>query len=217
MPAPPTPQPHSRIVGARQADGTSLVLYRREASGVRAVESVIRPWMLTSRETLPAGSPPPASRDELSGTRALRYYLEFDSWSDLWSCIRSFIESESALRGQRVPSFAEIPQVFILTDPVDQWLMRSGSAFFEDIDAPAVSRLTLTYSTEAGRPVSSSRETGRSDPDRLARGRERRRHDLPIEEEGREGTPLGRSGLHCRPGPGYSQRNGPSILTPALS
>lgn len=144
------PVPH--IVGAERGDGTSLALFVRSGGNVETLLTSFSPWLLTSRQTLPTGTPPPASLTELSGSQPLRYRVNFSSWADLWSCVRAFLESESTLRGQRVYSYADLPHLFLLPDPVDQWLVATGSAYFRDLDRAGLRRCTIAFATEQGRP-----------------------------------------------------------------
>ncbi len=143
--------PH--IVGVERGDGASLRLFIRDGSHVRTLDVGIHPWLLTSHETLPTGSPQPSSITECSGPLPLRYLVLFSSWPDFWSSVRAFLESESSLRGQRVSSYADLPHLFLLPDPIDQWLVRTGCSFFEGLDAEAVTRCTLAFSAGEGRPL----------------------------------------------------------------
>ena len=152
------------IVGARQLDDRTLRIYRRVAGAVTADDHALIPWALVRTPSVVEGlSEPPESITPLEGPDAFQWMVTFRRWPLLWEAVQKSLAVESERRRQRLMSFVDLDDLFVLSDPVEQWLVATGSHFFADIPPTEPIQVQVAIQTAAppGRPSRADRSQDR--------------------------------------------------------
>ncbi|MEK6650628.1 MAG: hypothetical protein AABY75_06610, partial [Bacteroidota bacterium] len=140
----------SGIVGVRQWDDRSVRVYRRLEGEVRAETHPHLPWLLARDPALVEGlSEEPESVVPLEGPEPLRWLLRYRRWPLLWEAVQRALAREGERRRQRLASYLDIDDLYILADPVEQWLAASTSRFYVGMAESEVVRLQLALQTAA--------------------------------------------------------------------
>ncbi len=155
----------SGIVGARQLDDRAIRIYRRIDRTLVSEDHLVAPWALVRDTSILEGlSEPPVASTRLQGTDPLQWKVTFRRWPLLWEAVQRALAIESERRRQRLLSFLDLDDLVLLPDPIEQWMVSTGSRFFVGLSAHDFVRVQVAIQTAA--PAGRSSRADRS-PDRI--------------------------------------------------
>lgn len=133
--------PTPGIVAAETGAAGKIILYRRLGDKVTRTEEALEPFLWLSDPDLLKGYRGETQRTALQGKEFYRELLVFPSWKELEQG-RKVIQKNAEIS----PGHPDSPQLF-LSDPVQQYLMKSGRTSFKEMDFPGLRRLQVDIET----------------------------------------------------------------------
>ena len=125
--------PLAGIVAVEPAAGEAVRLYRRVGGEIFTEDAPFRPWLLAEHADLWQSLRIQPRIEQLSGEHALRYVVEFPTWSALLDAV------------QHAESFGAT--FFRLRSPIEQYLVRSGRTLFKGMVFSDPRRLQIDIET----------------------------------------------------------------------
>ncbi len=153
-----------RIVAVHQKDDRTMRLFFREEDSVRAADEPFYPFFFLSDRSLIEGFDRKHWIKKLEGTLFYQYICAFEEWSVMWDAIRFALERHNKNAFTKVEGYADLEQVYLVTDPVSQYLMQTGRTLFKGMDFRHLRRLQLdieTFTPPAYRFPNAARKTDR--------------------------------------------------------
>ena len=153
-----------RIVAVHQKDDRTMRLYLREKDSVRTAEEPLYPFFFLADRSLIEGFDRKHWVKKLEGTLFYQYLCAFEEWSVMWDAIRFVLDRHNRTAFTKVEGYADLDQIYLVTDPVSQYLMQSGRTLFKGMDFRDLHRLQLdieTFTPPAYRFPNASRKTDR--------------------------------------------------------
>ncbi|MGA9117696.1 MAG: DNA polymerase domain-containing protein [Bacteroidota bacterium] len=148
--------PDERIVGIHPTDESSMRVYLRRGGHVEAEDSRFYPFFFLSDAALLAGFGRKCWVKKLAGDLYYRYVCAFEDWSHMWSAVRTIRRRPGA---QTQPGHKGTPApdpVYLVPDPVSQYLMQSGRTLFKGMEFEELHRLQVDIETYTTPPHSFS-------------------------------------------------------------
>src|ERR1051325_4896599 len=134
--------PATGIVAVEPAPGDHMRVFRRLDGKLTVDEQPFRPFLWINDAALLAELQAKHQIEELEGDEVFRYLVSFPSWRDFLSA-RKYL----ARITYRTPAESIAPY-FLLTDPVQQHLMRTGQTFFKGMRFEELHRLQIDIETD---------------------------------------------------------------------
>ena len=134
--------PATGIVAVEPAPGDHMRVFRRLDGKLTVDEQPFRPFLWINDAALLAELQAKHQIEKLEGNEVFRYLVSFPSWRDFLSA-RKYL----ARITYRTPAESIAPY-FLLTDPVQQHLMRTGQTFFKGMRFEELHRLQIDIETD---------------------------------------------------------------------
>jgi DNA polymerase elongation subunit (family B) len=153
-----------RIVAVQQKDDRTMRLFFREQDSVRSSEEPFYPFFFLSDRSLIDGFDRKHWVKKLEGTLFYQYLCAFEEWSVMWDAIRLILDRHNREAFTKAEGYATLDKIYLVTDPVSQYLMQSGRTLFKGMDFRDLHRLQLdieTFTPPAYRFPNASRKTDR--------------------------------------------------------
>ena len=153
-----------RIVGVQPLDDSTMRLWVRREEGVQHVDESFFPFLFLSDRTLLDGFPRKHWVKKLDGTLHYQYLVVFEEWPAMWDAVRHLLDAHNRTAITKVETYGELESLYLLTDPVVQFLMQSGRTYCKGMEFKDLYRLQLdieTYSTGQYRISNASRPSDR--------------------------------------------------------
>ncbi len=149
--------PEERIVGLHQKDDQSVRLYFRNGDGITHRDELFYPFFFLADSSLLEGFGSHHWLKELEGTAHFRYVCAFESWPLLWEAVRHLIETQNRRSVTKIESYTALDSLYLLPDPLTQYLLQSGRTFFKGMRFEELNRLQLDIETYSSVPGSFGR------------------------------------------------------------
>lgn len=138
-----------RIVAVHQKDDRTMRLYYREGVTVRHEDAGFFPFFFLADTSLLEGFAPKHWVRQLSGNGYHRYLCVFEEWRTMWDAVRVILDKFNATHHQRIDTYTQLDQIFLLPDPTAQFLMQTGRTLFKGMTLEDVHRMQLDIETYA--------------------------------------------------------------------
>jgi DNA polymerase elongation subunit (family B) len=153
-----------RIVAVYQNDDRTMRLFFRERGSIRTADEPFYPFFFLSDRSLIDGFDRKHWVKKLEGTLFYQYLCAFEEWPVMWDAIRVVIDRHNREAFTKAEGYADLDKLYLVTDPVSQYLMQSGRTLFKGMDFRDLHRLQLdieTFTPPAYRFPNASRKTDR--------------------------------------------------------
>jgi DNA polymerase elongation subunit (family B) len=146
------------IVAVRQVSDSTVRLYKREDGKVSHRDAEFFPFFYLADDTMLAGYPRKHWLKELAGSNYYRFLVVFERWSDLWEAVQFAIHTHNKNRSPNVRNYQELTSLFLKPDPVNQFLLQSGTTLFKGMQFPDLVRVQIDVQRAEGAKRERKRE-----------------------------------------------------------
>ncbi len=155
--------PEERIVGLHQKGDQSVRLYLRDEGNLIHRDESFFPFFFLSDPTDVKSFGSRYWLKELEGNGHFRYVCAFETWPALWEAVRHLLDSHDQKSLTKIESYTALDSLFLLSDPLTQYLLQSGRTMFKGMTFDQLKRLQLDIETYTSFPGSFSRASRSGD------------------------------------------------------
>jgi DNA polymerase elongation subunit (family B) len=155
--------PEERIVGLHQKDDQSVRLYFRKADQITHRDELFYPFFFLAESSLLENFGSHHWLKELEGDNPFRYVCAFETWPLLWEAVRHLLDTHNRRSVTRADSYTSLDSIYLLPDPLTQYLLQSGRTFFKGMRFEELRRLQLDIETYSSVPGSYGRASRSGD------------------------------------------------------
>lgn len=141
------------IIYVQQISANRMRLYCKERGKIIQSEKEFFPFFYLTDSALLKGFGEKFWQKKLEGNGEYQYLCVFDDWNSMWQGVRTIYKN---LKIEKVPAttFADVPDIYIKTDPVTQFLLQSGETFFKGLEFNDLSRMQFDIETYSAKGFS---------------------------------------------------------------
>jgi len=134
------------IIYVQQISANRMRLYCREGNYIIQSEKDFYPFFYLTDNILLKGFNEKFWQKKMEGSGEYQYLSVFDDWNSMWRAVRTIYRN---LKIENVPTtiFSDVPEIYIKTDPVTQFLLQSGETFFKGLEYEDLIRMQLDIET----------------------------------------------------------------------
>jgi len=153
-----------RIVAVHQKDDRTMRLYLRKGKTVESVDEQFFPFFFLSDSSFLEGFRRKHWVKNLDGTLFYRYLCAFEEWPVMWDAVRHVVDRYNRTALTKAEGYADLGILYLVPDPVTQFLMETGRTLFKGLPFRELLRLQLdieTYTPPSYRFSNAARKSDR--------------------------------------------------------
>lgn len=135
------------VVAVQQLDDQTIRRYERIDGKISSSDVEFFPFFFIAEPILLNAFKRKFWMKELDGPLYYKYLAAFKRWSDFWDAIRTAIGSARHLSDVPIHSYIDIESIYVVPDPLTQYLLQSGVTLFKGMEFEQLARLQIEIST----------------------------------------------------------------------
>lgn len=152
-----------RVVAVQQLDDQTIRRYQRIDGKISSSDVEFFPFFFLSDPSILKSFPRKHWLKELDGSNYFRHIAAFSRWTEMWEVIRLAMTDAKSIQKKTVATYLDLDSIFLIANPVKQFLLQSGVTLFKGCTIDDISRLQIEISTlsSTGKPSKSLRKDDR--------------------------------------------------------
>jgi DNA polymerase elongation subunit (family B) len=152
-----------RIVAVYPVDDSTMRLCLREGGKIISRDEKFFPFIFLSDDSFLQGFTRRHWSKRLDGPLHYQHLCVFEEWSTMWDAVRAVLEFYNRTALTKIETYADCEALYLIPDPVTQFLMQSGRTLFKGMTFDDVHRLQLDIETYTAAPHRFSRASRPTD------------------------------------------------------
>jgi DNA polymerase I len=136
-----------RIVAVLQKDDRTMRLFVRDGDTLSERDEPFFPFFFLADSTFLEGFKRKHWVKKLEGVLYYQYLCAFEEWPDMWDAVRHVLDTYNRTALTKADGYASLDIMYLVPDPVTQFLMQSGRTLFKGMEFTDLRRMQLDIET----------------------------------------------------------------------
>lgn len=152
-----------RVVAVQQLDDQTIRRYQRIDGKISSSDVEFFPFFFLADPSILKSFPRKHWLKELDGSNYFKHIAAFSRWTEMWEAVRLAMTDAKSIQKKTVATYLDLDSIFLIANPVKQFLLQSGVTLFKGCAIDDISRLQIEISTlsSTGKPSKSLRKDDR--------------------------------------------------------